>query len=237
MTRKSGVTQTDVLLTADPASPVEGERWYRSDLKEWRGRDSVNSIRLGPNYNDQLNAEDAGIICWNYPPLGLPNQTVLPTAGVIYLERLPWRKSGPLTKICYAVNTLAATLTANQNYVGAYSSAGTLIGATAAGDVETATALTGWLSTGWKESSLSGGPFTVAGSPTGFIWAAFLSNGTTRPAIGKSSGTPSLFALNFGVAAASTFTGHILTGQTVLPGTITPSSIVQDANNFWCGTK
>jgi len=196
----------------------------------------MTQLRRTPNVSpvgtEHNSATDADLICWNYTPLGLSNQTVLPTAGVIYLSRLPWRKTGPLAKICYAVNTLASGLTANQNYVGAYDSAGTRIGTTAAGAADT-----DWTSTGWKESTLSGGPFTVAGSQSGWVWVAWLGNGTTRPAIGKAAGTASSFAANLGVGAASSFHGHILTAQTALPASITPASITPNANNFWCGAK
>lgn len=170
--------------------------------------------RLAPDGTDH------GFLAWACDPASMVNQTTH-TAGVLYGSRVDIRAATPVTNIVVFCSTAGETLTADQNLIGLYNSAGTRVG-------QSANQATAWESTGVKTAAIAGGPVACA---AGFYWVVLVSNGTTRPKFGVGS----LFSVgaNAGLAAAATRFASQATGQTELPATLTPGSWLQDANAPW----
>lgn len=161
-----------------------------------------------------------GFLAWTNDPAANVNQTTH-SSGVLYGSRVEIRSVSPVTNIVVFCSTAGETLTADQNFIGLYNSAGTRVGVSAA-------QTTAWESTGVKTAAIAGGPISCA---AGFYWVVLVANGTTRPKFGVGS----LFSVgvNAGLAAAATRFASQATGQTTLPATLTPGSWLQDANAPW----
>jgi hypothetical protein len=142
-------------------------------------------------------------------------------AGVLQLAKLPLPLSLSVSEILVCVESAGSGLTATENYVGIYSSSGTLLAST--GDQSTV-----WTSTGVKTMDITGKPVSIAGGPGTFVWIAVLTNGTGPPQF-QSSGA-GVGALNAGLATASARAGTILATQTSLPSSITPTNIAMIVN-------
>lgn len=167
---------------------------------------------------------------WVFDPILITNALNLTTAGVIYLTRLPWPSTDTITNIITRVDTQGSALTTGQCFAGIYDSSGNLVAAT--GDQSTA-----WSSTGIKTMELVGGPYSVSGGgPTGFIYVAYLFNGTTGPTIPR--GTPtSAVGNNFGLPVGSYRTASILSGRTSLPSSLTLSNQAGHAVTYWAAVS
>lgn len=168
--------------------------------------------------------EDLSYAGWSFDPapLGTAAGTALTTAGVVYLVKIPVRMGKNVSTLRVHIVTAGGTLTAGQCFAGLYSASGSKICATA----DQATA---WAGTGNLDMTLSSGPFLI--QPP-FVWAAFLFNGTTGPAFLRGN-TTSFNVANGNTSAAYTRFGSILTGQTALPGSITPASIARIGTTYW----
>ena len=142
------------------------------------------------------------------------------------------RASRSITNVVVYLGTLGSSLTTGQCFAGLY--AGTTAGAYTAGQLigtsadQTAIWNTGG-ATGVKTIALAGGPFMV---PAGFVWVALLFNGTTGPSFGKAQNFATATA-NAGTAAATARWATNGTGQTSLPGPITPSSNGLAQVTYW----
>ncbi|HEY6276022.1 MAG TPA: hypothetical protein VIX86_06790 [Streptosporangiaceae bacterium] len=169
-------------------------------------------------------ASDAAYLAWNYDPQQISTQTALPTTGQVVLSRINLRQAISVTNVLYYVGTIGSTLTSGQCFAGLYSSAGTLIGASA--DQSVAWAAT----TGLYTSALASGPFAAG---PGFVWVALMFNGTTGPAAGRALAA-GFATSNLGFAAAVSRYAHgNVTGTTSLP-TQTPASLTATATQYWC---
>lgn len=173
--------------------------------------------------NAEVTPADAGFLAWNYDigELG-GSQSVLTTAGVMYLIKVNVRVAISVTNVSYYVFTAGATLTSGQCFAGLYNSAGTLIGTSA--DQSAA-----WTSTGLKTTALTGGPFAVS---AGFVWVAFLFNGTTAPSLVR-NGTPNGNILNSGFTVSTARFASSGSALTSLPSTITPGSNTLNTIQWW----
>lgn len=161
-----------------------------------------------------------------FDPITVATSLTLTTSGVIYLTKLPWYSTDTITNIIVDVRTQGSTLTSGQCFAGIYTSAGTLVGTTA--DQSTA-----WASTGIKTMALSSGPYTVpGGGSSGFIYAAFLFNGTTGPSFLRSA-TTNASQINFSLTAGSLRAASISTGQTSLPASLTLANQTAHAVLYW----
>lgn len=167
---------------------------------------------------------DVGWLAWNYDPALIVNSSTLPSLGGIVLIGVNVRSPVSCTNVITVVSTAGGTLTASENFAGLYNSAGTLIGTSA--DQTTAWGSAG---AGLKTMALAGGPFTL---PAGMYWVALVANGTTSPAFGRNVNNVAGLVNGANSAATSRY-GGILSGQTSLPGSITPSSITQQGVGFW----
>jgi hypothetical protein len=127
-----------------------------------------------------------------------------------------------MTNIRYWITAAGGTLTAAQNFVGLYNSAGTKLAASA-------DQTTNFGTTGLIDAAMVSGPITV--TPP-FVWVAVLTNGTTGPSFLKAANQTAPWA-NGKLAVASSAYGTILSGQTSLPASITPGSIAQASQEYW----
>lgn len=154
-----------------------------------------------------------GFAAWTSDPPGNTNSAVL-TGGTVYLSALYIAKAVSITKIYWHVVTAGVTPTANQNVVGIYNSAGTLLqSAVVDSDIS---------STGLKTTTITSQALT-AGS---MYWVGFVFNAATIPAIVRATGvTNGSQLVNAGIASAASYRGATNgTSQTTLPASITPGS-------------
>lgn len=176
-----------------------------------------------------------GFKAWTWDPsLTLGNS---PTAASnnLWLVRVNIWKSFTVSNIIWLQTANASGGTTNENFMGVYSSAGSLLGTTA--DLTSTLASGG---AGTKRTFAITSPFAVtsngsATSPT-FVWVAYYFQATTL-AQSIRTGTNSAVAINLGLTSATSRAGVISqsAGLTALPSSITPSSIDQTTNSnyYW----
>jgi hypothetical protein len=199
-----------------PAAPSagDGKLYLGTDRRLHTIDENSNDFTIGQKGN--WDPDDHGIISWAYDPvIGSTGSAV--TAGVLSLTRLNVKQAVTATSI-YWHNNSAGTVTSGQNFIGLYDSTGTRLVSSAIAGTSVAT--------GFKTQTIS-----QALLP-GFYWVAFLFNGTTMPQPIRLA-TYGASPINVGLSAAQTRFGTILTGQTSLPTSFTPSSIAQSALSLW----
>jgi hypothetical protein len=150
------------------------------------------------------------------------------TAGVLFLVKVPILAGGTVSNVWYGFNTGGTTLTAGQNLVGVYNSSGTLIGTSA--DQTTAFGASG--SHTAAITAVSGQSLAIA--PGGFVYAAFLCNGTTPPTLWRSGSQNA--GNNIGLTAGNWRFCTIGTGQTALPASVNLASTTS-VSAFWAGVS
>ena len=164
---------------------------------------------------------DHNLAGWSYDPSAAQGGTVLPTAGTLFLSKAK-AVSSLITNVIIHVASAGVTLTANQCLAALFSSAGTLLSATA--DQSAA-----WTSTGLKTMALLT-PQTV---PLGYVYVGFYANGTTLPSLSR-SGTVSALLANAGLSAPSLRFASADAGlTTAMPGTL--GAQTASANTYWVG--
>jgi hypothetical protein len=170
---------------------------------------------------------DQGLLEWNFDPAAAIIGGTVMTKTDISLARINVRTPMVASNVWLHCVTAATGQTANQNFVGIYNSAGTLLGSSAAGSLD------GKLTTGNVVTQPLAAPVSLG---PGFYWIAVLVN---------SSGTAVLLAEaannatngNTGLTAATYRWATNGTGTT-LPSTITPSSnSLTGAIPFWTGVS
>ena len=67
----------------------------------------------------QYTPGDQGLVAWAYDPALVTNGTNT-VSGTVYLVRVPLRFSATISKVMISVTNAAATVTANQNFLGVY---------------------------------------------------------------------------------------------------------------------
>lgn len=163
---------------------------------------------------------DYGLIAWSIDASQGANSQVL-TSGTLIMVGIKLRTQATVSNVNIVVSTAGAALTAGQNLVGIYDSAGTQVAQSASQEAN-------WTTTGHKQIALTGGPFVLA---PGTYYVAILSNGGTPIAIPRETSLASnVINLNLTVATARSAS---LAGQTALPGSITPGSRAFDTNSYW----
>lgn len=163
---------------------------------------------------------DYGLISWSIDASQGANSQIL-TSGTLIMIGVMVRAQANVSNVNIVVSTAGATLTAGQNLVGIYDSAGTKV-------AESASQEANWTSTGHKQIALTGGPFLL--SP-GMYYVAILSNGTTPISIPRETSLASnIINLNLSVANARVAS---LAGQTTLPASITLGTRTFDTNSYW----
>ncbi len=167
---------------------------------------------------DDFQPQDYGLIAWNFDPATCSRSNSVP-AGTVQ-GSLIWIPARTITNLNFQVATAGAALTAAENFAALYTAAGTLLSATA--DLSTV-----FTSTGSKIEPLAT-PQNVA---AGWYYVAFLSNGTTPPAL--ECGTGSGIA-NFTGIVNPRF-GNGPTAQTVMPATA--AFAATPGPSYWVGVS
>lgn len=171
---------------------------------------------------------DSGMLEWNFDPAGASSTGVICVTNKVALARINVRTPITVSNVIFCVNTAGSSLTANQNFVGVYSSAGALLGSSAAGSLDSKVTSTGVI-TQALASPVACGP--------GFYWVAMMYNGTTPPIVATAPN--SLVNANAGLTAAFYRWATNGTGTTALPASVTPSSngTGSGAVAFWVGVS
>jgi hypothetical protein len=181
-----------------------------------------------PDANTLLPA-DLAYVTWSYDPANLasPFTGTALTSGKIYLVMCPVRSTVSLTGGFTAwITSGGSGLTSAQNYTGIYSAAGTLL----AGSADT-TASFG--SSGELDFFLTGSPAAYTASPP-FVWAAFLSNGTTPPSLARTGNQTANWAngnLPTNIPRFGTLSGT----YTSLPSSFGSAVPAPAAAEYWVG--
>jgi hypothetical protein len=168
-------------------------------------------------------ASDSGYLAWNFDAGAIGGSTAV-TNNTITLVRINIRKAMSVTNVLLAINGGGTGLVTNENFAGLYSSAGTLIGATA-------DQTSNWAGGGLKTLALTGGPFNLSAGT--FVWVAILANESA-------GGTPTFWrgqnnsgsVQNAGTTVSTARWATNTTGTT-LPASITPSASSLISATFW----
>lgn len=175
-------------------------------------------------------AEDQGpLLAWTFDPANVANG-VQTSAGVLYTVKVTLRSAATISKLWVIVTTAGATLTADQNYLALYDSAGTRVGVTASQHTAFASAQV-------LGASLAASYAAAAGD----YYVGILTNGTTQPTFlaGTVLNKGSSSVGNAGMAAADgyryAFSGS---SQTSAPATITVGSLDPNLSaTFWAAVS
>ena len=182
---------------------------------------SSQTLNTSAPYGHNPSPYDQSLRAWSYDP-ALQAAASVPSAGVLYLIKIPVYTAAPIASILVEVVTVGSGLTANQNFAGLYSASGTLIG-------KTADQSSVWTSSGMRRMALAGGPFYVS---QGWVYVALLANGKTRPAFGRAT-AQGASAVNVGLSVSAARYATNSAGKTSLPSSITMSGNVLSSTAFW----
>jgi hypothetical protein len=170
---------------------------------------------------------DYGYLTWVTDPAEISG-LVTPTAGVLYLVRVPLRQAvaTPFTNLHLGVGVAGSGLTAGQCFVA-------LFNATSGARLAVSADISGGLAVGETTHALASPP-TITGPV--YVYLGVLLNGTTMPQLAR--GGPSISGLgNVKTTASSKRFAQYGTGQTTMPSSITLSSMVNTANAPWFGVS
>ncbi len=168
---------------------------------------------------------DQGFLGWTLDPAGEIGGATILTTGVVYIGAIAVRRPITVTNVWCAVSVLGSGLVASQSFLGLYSSAGTLLSATA-------TMVTDFGSTGVKSKALT----TPQAVGPGIYYVAVVSNGTTPPTLARGVTNVTALAALHNQANESAATARFASNGT---GTTLPASLTMANNvttgqvNFW----
>lgn len=164
-----------------------------------------------------------GLKGWTFDPVMVSSSGVAPTAGVVSLGAIQLYSAFTSTNFYWSVATAGATLTAGQNFVGLYNSAGNLVWSTSADTTAT--------TTGLKTETMA------VALTAGKYWGAAVFNGTTVPGLARCGAVAgSTAAINLGLTGAALRSATNGATQTALPNPITLSSNAA-GSFFWFAIK
>jgi hypothetical protein len=190
-----------------------GELGYDSDV-----------VASTPQATDQ-----GALLAWTFDPANVANG-VQTSAGVLYTAKVTLRSAATISKLWVIVTTAGATLTADQNFLALYNSAGTRVGVTASQH------------TAFASAQILGADLTTPyAASAGAYYVGILSNGSTQPTflsgtvLNKSSSSVG----NAGMAAADGYRyGFTGSSQTATPSSITVGSIDPNLSaTFWAAVS
>lgn len=173
---------------------------------------------------------DQSLLSWSADSAGaFDSATATLVSGTLQIVRVPMPFPMTITNVVYAVTNAGATLTAAQNFVGIYDSAGTR-------QALSADQSTLWTSVGLKTTAMTS-PWTPATTgSSAFCWVVFLSVGTTPPRLAIVNNTAvvgAIAAINAGTTTANTRFGRNAAAQTSLPATITLATNANSGVSVW----
>lgn len=197
-------------LNVQNAWPNSGTNTYNHLELPQMDLATINGVPIPANVQQP---SDLSLIAWTFDP-AVTSGSTLTISGTVYLAQIVLRYATTITKLSVAVATAAATVTANQNFLGLYNSSGTRVAVTAAGTLDTLITTAGNVT-----ASLSGS----FAAPAGTYWVAFVNNATTPATLQRGTGA-ALGIANVGLTGASMRFAVNGTAQTTLPSSITPAS-------------
>jgi hypothetical protein len=200
--------------TYGSGSATRDANWYRGGAGYMQTDNSIYSV--GPSHGIVSTVAHSAI-AWTYDPSNIASGKA-GTAGTLYLAAVYVPRVITATKLFWGINTAGASITAAENFVGLYNSAGTQM-ASVGVDARVTT-------TGMFTETIS------AALTPGLYWVAFLFNATTMPAVYRAQDLNST-VLNFNTTAATTRYGTNGTGLIALPGSITPASNTSAQFSYW----
>jgi hypothetical protein len=187
---------------------------------------TANTASIAALQPTNFGALESGYKAWTFPAEQVAGSGSIPAAGAVTLGRVMINSTQTVTSIALWINTVGSGLTSGQNFAGIYNSSGTLVATTA--DL---TASWG-ASANWQQYALVGGPFNLG---IGAYWVAVMSNGTTRPTLGRNANLLSGALYNGTLTNATLRFATNGTGTTALPSSITPSSNAALNVPYWFG--
>lgn len=165
------------------------------------------------------------LLAWSTDPATAAGG-VATSAGALYTVRIVLPAAATITKLWVVLTAAGGTLTSGQNFLGLYNAAGSKVAAT--GDQTTAFASAGPLG-----AALTGSYVAAAGN----YWVGVLCNGGTPITLASTSGIAAGATAigNTGQVAANGYRyGFAATGQTTLPASFDPTTIIPNITaNFW----
>lgn len=210
---------TTALASRQPVlNPISGallvSKSARTTSSTFDATEKSNFYVPGNNNSDfSTTPEDNGIYSWSmHPYIAIVGTLTAQLTGRVYLIKLRWNLTKTVQNLYYYISTVGSGLTAGQNFVGLYSGAGVRL---AVSPDQTST-FSG--STGMKTATLSSG-VSVPADPTGFIYMAVLSVGTTPPVLRGMNPGPSI--IHFGAPTTNHCFYDASTAQTSLPSSVT----------------
>ncbi len=214
-----GTLQTDVAdNTADIATNTANIATNTSNIATNTSNISTLQTQSTQVRNGGWLPSDYGFIAWSIDPSEAANNLTL-TSGTILMVGLQIRQSTNFSNIIVHLQTGGSTLTAGQNLVGLYDSAGNRV-------AQSADQSANWTTNGLKIVPMTGAPIALT---PGLYYVAILSNGTTPVTIVRETSISSnIINTNLTVATARVAE---LAGQTTLPATITPGSRTFNVNS------
>ena len=225
-----GEIQLANATTVPTTNPTGGVLVYsQSGVLKWRAPGgtvydlSTQYVPVTANADNQFAPGDHGLIAWS-AAAAVVNDIGQPSSGAIRLIKITLKRAATISNIWLTITVAGATLTASQNFVGLYTSAGTRVALSADQS-------SNWTSTGVKSIALTASYSAAAGD----YFVAILSNGTTIPTFSaSSSGTnPS----NVNLTGATLRFANGPSSQTTLPSSITMSSNTAAAAAYWVGVS
>lgn len=177
-----------------------------------------NSLVVGGHALGMSHPREHGAIAWTMDPT-LVNGGNTMTGGTVYLSAVYVNRAVSASKIYWGTTTAGASPTSGQNWIGLYSSAGSLL--TSVGIDGRVTSANGL----WGE--------TISASLTpGMYWVGWVFNAGTTPTVLRGPAINGTL-VNFNLAASSYRFATNAASQTTLPATITPSSNAAGSASFW----
>lgn len=180
---------------------------------------SFNSLDVLLNAMGIATPRNHGLLAWTADPVTVQNYNS-GVAGTVYTAAVWVPRATTITKLMWGIGTVGATPTAGANFIGLYDSAGNQIVSV---NIDARVATSGTLTETFAPVAVSPGLYRVA----------WLFNAATMPQLFRSANIHAPLS-NAGISAAANYryaTGP--TAQTVLPASITPSSLVSIAIAFW----
>jgi hypothetical protein len=208
-----------------PGTPSAGsiDLYAKSDRRIYTKDESGAELLVGAGLYP-FTPDDQGMIAWNFDPALVASGTQSMTAGVVNMVAINIPRAATITNVCYVVSVIGSGL--SNCWVGLYGPTGTRL------------ALTADQSTNWGATAFRTVAFTSSPAVTpGRYYVAFLGGAGTLPQFGRGGNVVSTATYNAGsTAGASNFrTATILTAQTVLPSSITITSMAASNILPWVG--